>query len=421
MGKHERNPLRFASKYPDVSSGPVPVEPYISADYFEREREAAVRRHRLSLRRADGIPTAGDYFVKNPAVQGVSVRVIRGDEGQVRALHAARATFTTLAHWAALSGLSTEAVSAVELFEDRGSRTALRTRVSTFCFEAAAARKSGIPERKPMLESRDGWPVKTRELHNHHFDSTAWNDFAFRDDDIVIATYAKAGTTWTQQIVGQLVFGGADDVPVHEHLAVAGSARAADRRQTRPAGGADAPALHQDPPAGRRAGVLAARQVPLHRPRRARRGGESLQPPRQRHRGLVPDAERHARPGRSAHAAAGRQRRRGLRHLAGAGRRAVLAVFFQRALVVGNPPPAERAVRALRRHEARPARPDAAHRRFSGHHARAPRSGRPRSSIARSTTCAPTASTPCRPAGRCGGAGRRPSCTAARPGAGANC
>ena len=34
------------------------------------------------------------------------------------------------------------------------------------------------------------WPVKTRELHSHHFDSTVWNDFAFRDNDIVIATYA---------------------------------------------------------------------------------------------------------------------------------------------------------------------------------------------------------------------------------------
>lgn len=67
-----------------------------------------------------------------------------------------------------------------------------------------------------MLTWHDGWPVKTRELHNHHFDSTAWNDFAFRDDDIVIATYAKAGTTWTQQIVGQLVFAGAEDVPVHD-------------------------------------------------------------------------------------------------------------------------------------------------------------------------------------------------------------
>lgn len=45
-------------------------------------------------------------------------------------------------------------------------------------------------------------------MHNHHMNSEMWNDFAFRDDDIVIATYAKSGTTWLQQIVGQLVFNG---------------------------------------------------------------------------------------------------------------------------------------------------------------------------------------------------------------------
>lgn len=60
------------------------------------------------------------------------------------------------------------------------------------------------------------WPRKTREFHNHHFDSTVWNDFAFRDGDVVIGTYAKSGTTWTQQIVGQLIFGGAADVAVQE-------------------------------------------------------------------------------------------------------------------------------------------------------------------------------------------------------------
>ncbi len=59
-------------------------------------------------------------------------------------------------------------------------------------------------------------PVKTRELHSHHFDSTIWNDFEFRDDDIIIATYAKAGTTWLQQIVSQLLFNGEEGLEVAE-------------------------------------------------------------------------------------------------------------------------------------------------------------------------------------------------------------
>src|SRR3546814_1780983 len=67
-----------------------------------------------------------------------------------------------------------------------------------------------------MKTTMQAWPQKTREFHNHHFDSTIWNDFRFRDDDIVIATYAKSGTTWVQQIVGQLIFEGCDDLPVVE-------------------------------------------------------------------------------------------------------------------------------------------------------------------------------------------------------------
>jgi aryl sulfotransferase len=59
-------------------------------------------------------------------------------------------------------------------------------------------------------------PQKTRELHNHHFDSTIWNELDFRDDDIVIATYAKSGTTWMQQIVAQLLFQGDPTLSVAE-------------------------------------------------------------------------------------------------------------------------------------------------------------------------------------------------------------
>jgi aryl sulfotransferase len=57
-------------------------------------------------------------------------------------------------------------------------------------------------------------PVKSREFHNHHFKSTVWNDFKFRDDDVIVATYAKSGTTWMQQIVAQLIFNGVEDVNV---------------------------------------------------------------------------------------------------------------------------------------------------------------------------------------------------------------
>jgi aryl sulfotransferase len=60
------------------------------------------------------------------------------------------------------------------------------------------------------------WPVKTRELHSNHFDSTIWNEFKFRDDDIVIATYAKSGTTWVQQIISQLIFNGEAGLEVAE-------------------------------------------------------------------------------------------------------------------------------------------------------------------------------------------------------------
>ncbi len=58
------------------------------------------------------------------------------------------------------------------------------------------------------------WPKKRREIHNHHIDSTVWNDFQFRDDDIIIGTHIKSGTTWVQQMVSQLLFKGAEGIHV---------------------------------------------------------------------------------------------------------------------------------------------------------------------------------------------------------------
>jgi aryl sulfotransferase len=56
-------------------------------------------------------------------------------------------------------------------------------------------------------------PTLTRTYQNHVLDSTRWNCYRPRPDDIVIATSYKSGTTWTQEIVRQLIFQGQDAPP----------------------------------------------------------------------------------------------------------------------------------------------------------------------------------------------------------------
>ncbi len=49
-------------------------------------------------------------------------------------------------------------------------------------------------------------PERNRVYHNSMLDSTYWDRFDPRDDDIVISTSFKAGTTWTQRICASLIF-----------------------------------------------------------------------------------------------------------------------------------------------------------------------------------------------------------------------
>ncbi len=77
----------WTEDYPDLGTDPVPVEPCISPEHFELERDRVFRPVWLNVCREQEIPAAGNYVVKDIAVCGVSVIVVRGKDGVIRAFH----------------------------------------------------------------------------------------------------------------------------------------------------------------------------------------------------------------------------------------------------------------------------------------------------------------------------------------------
>lgn len=70
-----------------MDTGPVSVEPYISPEFFEREREQVFGRAWLNMGRIEQLPKPDSYFVKPVEVRRASVLVTRNAAGSVKAFH----------------------------------------------------------------------------------------------------------------------------------------------------------------------------------------------------------------------------------------------------------------------------------------------------------------------------------------------
>jgi len=77
----------FTQRYPQIDTAPLPVEPYISAEIFELEKERVFKRSWLSVGRIDQVREPGDFFNRDLEIGDTKILVVCGEDGQVRAFH----------------------------------------------------------------------------------------------------------------------------------------------------------------------------------------------------------------------------------------------------------------------------------------------------------------------------------------------
>ena len=82
------NGKRWTLDHPELGTGPLPITPYLSAEYFEQEREKIFSRTWISTgKKVEEIAQPGDYLVLDLAVGKTSVLLVRGKDGRVHGFH----------------------------------------------------------------------------------------------------------------------------------------------------------------------------------------------------------------------------------------------------------------------------------------------------------------------------------------------
>jgi phenylpropionate dioxygenase-like ring-hydroxylating dioxygenase large terminal subunit len=80
-------PHRWRALYPDLGTGPLPVETVLSPDVFEQQRRHVFEKVWLQVGRVESIAQPGDYFVAEIQIAKTSVIIVRQPGGTIGAFH----------------------------------------------------------------------------------------------------------------------------------------------------------------------------------------------------------------------------------------------------------------------------------------------------------------------------------------------
>ncbi len=80
--------MRVMTRIPDMGSGPIPVEPYISPEYYKKEQEKIFKYAWINVGRVGAhIPNPGDYAVRELDFLDASILLVHGRDGVVRGFY----------------------------------------------------------------------------------------------------------------------------------------------------------------------------------------------------------------------------------------------------------------------------------------------------------------------------------------------
>jgi len=77
----------FHLRYPQLGTGPVPIEPYISPEYFAREKKHIFKKVWQHVGRVEEVPQPGDFLSVDLPASDASIIITRGRDGKLNAMH----------------------------------------------------------------------------------------------------------------------------------------------------------------------------------------------------------------------------------------------------------------------------------------------------------------------------------------------